>query len=217
MIFFTLGSKMYGKKNNIIKPFYSEHILRVPWSFIILRFYCKATKFYVTRIWLKKTSHNTMVKQGTKVSNFFCNIAARQAMLHILPPTKQTRKVVPKVGFPKSWKVLESRMWSLKSPWIPFFLEKSSNFCASPWKVLELSSTLNVVAWKVFFNAFWLLAWTGNVHLCTNLWLIFTVGSPCKSNLLHEKSMRNGCNFLYEPCKVESSSTLYIKICSLFK
>ena len=137
-------------------------------------------------------------------------------MLHILPPTKQTRQVVPKVGFPKSWKVLETRMWSLKSPWIPFFLEKSSNFCASPWKVLELSSSLNEVARKVFFNAFWLLAWTGNVHLhvCTNLWLIFPVGSSCKSNFLLEKSLGNGHNFLYEPCKVESSSTLYIKICS---
>ena len=41
---------------------------------------------------------------------------------------------------------------SLKS----IFLEKSLNFCASPWKVLEFSSTLNVVAWKEFFDAFWL-------------------------------------------------------------
>ena len=45
---------------------------------------------------------------------------------------------------------------SWKSPWIPFFLETSLNFCASPWKVLEFSSTLNVVAWKDFFDAFWL-------------------------------------------------------------
>ena len=45
---------------------------------------------------------------------------------------------------------------SLKSSWIPFFPEKSLNFCASPWKVLEFSSTLNVVAWKVCFDAFWL-------------------------------------------------------------
>ena len=45
----------------------------------------------------------------------------------------------------------------LKSPWIlGEVLEKSLNFCASPWKVLEFSSTLNVVAWKVFFDAFWL-------------------------------------------------------------
>ena len=44
----------------------------------------------------------------------------------------------------------------LKSPWISFFLEKSLNCSASPWKVLEFSSTLNVVAWKVFFDAFWL-------------------------------------------------------------
>ena len=39
---------------------------------------------------------------------------------------------------------------------IPFFLEKSLNFCASPWKVLDFSSPLNVGAWKVFFIAFWL-------------------------------------------------------------
>ena len=31
----------------------------------------------------------------------------------------------------------------LKSPWIPFFLEKSLNFCTSPWKVCEFSSILN--------------------------------------------------------------------------
>ena len=33
-------------------------------------------------------------------------------------------------------------------------LEKSLNFFASPWKVLEFSSAFNVVAWKVFFNGF---------------------------------------------------------------
>ena len=32
--------------------------------------------------------------------------------------------------------------------------EKSLNFCASPWKVLEFFSTLNIVAWKVFLNTF---------------------------------------------------------------
>ena len=38
----------------------------------------------------------------------------------------------------------------LKSPWIlGEVLEKSLNFCASPWKVLEFSPTLNVVAWKI--------------------------------------------------------------------
>ena len=50
-------------------------------------------------------------------------------------------------GFAQSWKVLDFR----GSPWIPFFLEKSWSFCASPWKVLEFSSTLNDVAWKEFF------------------------------------------------------------------
>ena len=39
----------------------------------------------------------------------------------------------------------------LKSPLIfGGVLEMSLNFCASPWKVLEFSSTLNAVAWKVF-------------------------------------------------------------------
>ena len=32
--------------------------------------------------------------------------------------------------------------------------EKSLNFCASPWKVREFFSTLNIVAWKVFLNTF---------------------------------------------------------------
>ena len=59
-------------------------------------------------------------------------------------------------GFSQSWKVLEFQGNSLKSPWIPFFLENSLHFCASPSKVLEFSSTLNVVARKEFFDAFWL-------------------------------------------------------------
>ena len=43
----------------------------------------------------------------------------------------------------------------LTSPWIlGEVLGKSLNFCASPWKVLEFSSTLNVVAWKVFLILF---------------------------------------------------------------
>ena len=37
-----------------------------------------------------------------------------------------------------------------------YFFEKSLNFCASPLKVLEFSSTLSEVPWKVFFDAFWL-------------------------------------------------------------
>ena len=45
-------------------------------------------------------------------------------------------KVKTETGFAQSWKPL--------------------NFYASPWKVLEFSSTLNVVARKVFFDAFWL-------------------------------------------------------------
>ena len=54
------------------------------------------------------------------------------------------------------WKVLKFLCKSLESPWIPFFLDKSLNFCASPWIVVEFSSTMNVVAWKEFFDAFWL-------------------------------------------------------------
>ena len=43
----------------------------------------------------------------------------------------------------------------LKSPWnLEEVLEKSLNFCASTWKVLEFSSTLNVVAWREFFLLF---------------------------------------------------------------
>ena len=43
----------------------------------------------------------------------------------------------------------------LKSPWnLEEVLEKSLNFCASTWKVLDFSSTLNVVAWREFFLLF---------------------------------------------------------------
>ena len=64
-----------------------------------------------------------------------------------------------KKEFPGKFSLEESRAprvhTVLKSPWIlGEVAEKSLNFCASPWKVLEFSSSLNVVAWKVFFNAF---------------------------------------------------------------
>ena len=63
--------------------------------------------------------------------------------------------LLSKTWFAQSWKVLNFR----GSPWkvleCHFFLEKSLNFYASPWKVLEFSSTLNVLAWKVFFWCFW--------------------------------------------------------------
>ena len=43
----------------------------------------------------------------------------------------------------------------LKRPWIlGEVLENSLSFCASPWKVLEFSLTLNSVAWKVFLMLF---------------------------------------------------------------
>ena len=43
----------------------------------------------------------------------------------------------------------------LENPWILVeVLEQSLNFFACLWKVLEFSSALNVIAWKVFFNAF---------------------------------------------------------------
>ena len=47
-----------------------------------------------------------------------------------------------------------------------------------------------------------LLAWTGNVHLCTIWEITFLVGGPWKFNLVLEsleKSLKNGCNYLYEP------------------
>ena len=43
-----------------------------------------------------------------------------------------------------------------------------------------------------------LLKWTGNVHFCTICEIIFLVGRPWKSNIALEKSLKNGCNFLYE-------------------
>ena len=59
----------------------------------------------------------------------------------------------------------------LESPWIPLFLEKSLNFCASPWKFLEFSSTLNLVAWKVFLMFFGCLSQNIN-HSSENLKVI---------------------------------------------
>ena len=52
-------------------------------------------------------------------------------------------------------------------------LEKSLNFCASPWKVLEFSSTLNVVAWKEFFDAFRLCVRQNVNHSSENLNFIY--------------------------------------------
>ena len=39
-----------------------------------------------------------------------------------------------------------------------------------------------------------------NVHFCTICEILFLVGGPWKSNVVLEKSLKNGCNFLYEPC-----------------
>ena len=38
------------------------------------------------------------------------------------------------------------------------------------------------------------------MHFCTISEIIFLVGCPWKSNVVLEKSLKNGCNFLYEPC-----------------
>ena len=68
-------------------------------------------------------------------------------------------------GFAQPWKVL----WILGG-----ILEKSLNFCASPWKVLffPFFSTLNVVTRKVFFDAFW-LSKTNINHGSENLKVIY--------------------------------------------
>ena len=43
-----------------------------------------------------------------------------------------------------------------------------------------------------------LLAWTGNVHLCTNLFFTFLVGSAWKSSVVREKSLKMTAIFLHE-------------------
>ena len=43
------------------------------------------------------------------------------------------------------------------------------------------------------------LGWTGNVHFSTICEIIFLVSGPWKLNVVLEKSLKNGCNFLYEP------------------
>ena len=61
----------------------------------------------------------------------------------------------------------------------------------------ELAINLKQVNWKMYRN-WWskqikpevLLAWTGNMHLCPNLWFTFLVGSPWKSSVVREKSLK---------------------------
>ena len=67
-------------------------------------------------------------------------------------------------------------------------LEKSFNFRECREVGEANSSSLEV-----------LLEWTGNIHFCTICEIIFLVGGPWKSNVVLEKSLKNGCNFLYEP------------------
>ena len=38
-----------------------------------------------------------------------------------------------------------------------------------------------------------------NVHFCTICEIVFLVGGPWKSDVVLEKSLKNGCNLLYEP------------------
>ena len=68
----------------------------------------------------------------------------------------------------------------------------------------ELAINLRQVNWKMYRN-WWskqikpevLLAWTGNVHLCTNLWFICGY-SPWKSSVVREKSLKMTAIFLQE-------------------
>ena len=39
------------------------------------------------------------------------------------------------------------------------------------------------------------------MQFCTICKIIFLVGGPGKSNVVLEKSLENGCNFVYEPCR----------------
>ena len=47
-----------------------------------------------------------------------------------------------------------------------------------------------------------LLPWTGNVHLCTNLLFTFLVGSPWKSSVVREKSLKMTAIFCMNPDSV---------------
>ena len=49
-----------------------------------------------------------------------------------------------------------------------------------------------------------LLEWNENVHFFTMYEITFLVGGPWKSNVVLEKSLKNGCNYLYEPCSMYS-------------
>ena len=45
-----------------------------------------------------------------------------------------------------------------------------------------------------------LLEWTRNVNFCTVCEIIFLVSCPWKSNVVLEKFLKSGCNFLYDRC-----------------
>ena len=46
------------------------------------------------------------------------------------------------------------------------------------------------------------------MHFCTICEIIVLLGGPGKSDVVLEKSLKNGCNFLYKPCNVLCPSAL---------
>ena len=60
-------------------------------------------------------------------------------------------------AFILGWIYISTACTLLKSPWKSnVVLEKPLNFYATPLKVLEISSPLNILVLKVFLNAIWL-------------------------------------------------------------
>ena len=51
------------------------------------------------------------------------------------------------------------------------------------------------------------------MHLCTICEIIFLVGGPWKSNVALEKSLKNSCSFLYEPC-MRHIAALAVQFCA---
>ena len=59
------------------------------------------------------------------------------------------------------------------------------------YKTSELKNVEKLLSKQV------LLEWTGNVHFFSICEISFPVGGPCKSNVVLEKSLKNGCNFFW--------------------
>ena len=97
-------------------------------------------------------------------------------------------------------KITEANFSNLVSDLLYTYLKKSTEKLWAKsilWAKLDMR-ILQRLALKV------LLAWTGNVYLCTICEITVLVGDPWKLNVVLEKALKKGCHILYEPCRTQS-------------